>query len=74
MCMRISQIFHLLLDQFKIQFYSIQSQRLKLRRIKKKVNKIIIEKNIKLNRTIGITALHEQCNLSVYTGRRDNLR
>lgn len=65
-------IFPFILDRFKIQFYSIQSQRLKLRRIKKKVNKY--RKNIKSNRTIGITALHEQCNLSVYTGRRDNLR
>ena len=48
--------------------------KIKIKKNKKKVNKIIIEKNIKLNRTIGITALHEQCNLSVYTGRRDNLR
>lgn len=41
--------------------------------MKKKVSSLISMENAELSRTIEITASYEQCNLSVYTGRRDNL-
>lgn len=60
-----------------IEFDSIlfnSKLRLKLReKMEKKVGSLISMENAELSRTIEITASYEQCNLSVYTGRRDNL-
>lgn len=41
--------------------------------MEKKVSSLISMENAELSRTIEITASYEQCNLSVHTGRRDNL-